>query len=230
MPNWFILAWLCLVAPLTAAGLEFKSTTRDVRVGADVRNTTVDFEFTNRSDKPVEITKYDPSCSCMSVSVKDAKLTYAPGESGLIRAVFDLGNLSGTVEKTLTIYVDKDPLGNPSIVLTTRIHIPVVVAVEPKAVTWEIGAAPEPRSIRITMNHDKPVRVTGVTCSSESFKRELKTLEDGKSYELVVTPVQMGAPGMAILRIETDCDIAKHRLQQAFASVRRSVPGNPPAK
>lgn len=230
MAKFLAIAWFCLAGPLAAAGLAFKAPVQDLHVTSEARSATVDFEFTNRSDQPVEITKYDPNCSCMSVSVRDAKMVYAPGESGLIRAVFDLGNLAGAVEKSVAIYVDKDPLGKPSVILTTRIHIPVVVAVEPKAVTWELGSNPEPRRIRITMNGTKPIRVTGVTCSSESFKQELKTLEEGKSYELVVTPVDMGTPGMAILRVETDCEVARHRIQQAFASVRRTAPGNPAAK
>jgi hypothetical protein len=69
-----------------------------------------------------------------------------------------------------------------------------------------------------------------VNSSSPAFKHELKTVEEGKSYELIITPTVMSSPGMGIMRIETDCQIEKHKLQQAFAVVRRPTPEEAKAK
>jgi hypothetical protein len=180
--------WFGLMALVSAAGLEFKETTKELHAPADVNTVSADFEFTNRSDKTVTVTKYESTCSCMSVTIKGGKLSYAPGESGVIRAQFDMGNFSGEIDKVVLLWLD---------------------------------GKGEPQSIRVTMKHDKPIRVTAVKSTSEAFKLELKTIEEGKTYDVNVTPLNMKSPGLAVIRIETDCDIDKHRIQQAFAVVRK---------
>lgn len=218
--------WLVL-ATFAQAALDFKETLKEVHAPADAKTVTADFEFTNRSDKPVTVAKVDPTCSCISVKIKDGKLRYAPGESGLIRAEFDMGNFSGVVDKVVAVWLDDDPADKPSVALTVRVNIPVLISVEPKTVKWDVGGKGEPQVIQIVMNHSSPVRVTAVNSSSKAFKHELKSIEDGKRYELAVTPVDINTQGLAVIRIETDCDIARHRLQQAFAVVRKPTPGRP---
>jgi len=216
--------WLALVALVGAAGLDFPAALKEIHAPPDVKTVTADFEFTNRSDKPVTVTKYEPTCSCISVQIKDGKLRYAPGESGLIRAQFDMGNFTGTVDKVVAVWLDNAPADKPSLALTVRVHIPVLVSLEPKTLKWELNGKGEPQTIRITMKYDKPIRVTAVNASSEAYKHELKTVEEGKIYDLIVTPLDINTPGLGIFRIETDCQIEKHRIQQVFASVRRSSP------
>lgn len=213
--------WLGLMALVPAAGLDFKETIKELHAPADVKTVSADFEFTNRSDKTVAVAKYESTCSCMSVTIKGGKLSYAPGESGVIRANFDMGNFSGAIDKVVLLWLDGNKTEKPSLSLTVRVHIPVLVSLEPKTLKWELNGKAEPQNIRINMNHDKPIRVTGVTSSSEAFKLELKTVEEGKTYEVNVTPLDIKSPGLAVIRIETDCNIDKHRIQQAFAVVRK---------
>jgi hypothetical protein len=178
----------------------------------------------------VTVTKYEPTCSCISVRIKDGKLRYAPGEAGLIRAEFDMGNFTGTVDKVVAVWLDNAPADKPSMALTVRVHIPVLVSLEPKTLKWELNGKGEPQTIRITMHYAKPIRVIAVNASSEAYKYELKTVEEGKSYDLIVTPLEINTPGLGIFRIETDCQIPKHRIQQVFASVRRSSPAETAGK
>lgn len=214
---------MLLMSPVHGAGLDFPTALKEIEAPADAKKVTVDFEFSNRTGKTVKIVKYDAGCSCMAVSVKDGKLDYAPGESGLLRADFEMGNFSGTVDKAIALWLDDDPMEKPSVTLTVRVHIPVLVSIEPKTVKWETTGDATPQSIRITMNHSEPIHVKGVTLTSKAFETELKTIEEGKSYELVVTPMEISTPGLAIMRIETDCPIEKHRVQQAFAVVRKPL-------
>lgn len=213
--------WLALAALSQAAGLQFKELLKEINAGANANTITADFNFTNTTDKPVTIAKSDPGCSCLHVQISGGKLKYAPGESGVIRTTFDMGNFSGTVDKVVALWLDADPANKPSVQLTVRVHIPVLVALEPKTVTWSVNGKPEPQTIRITMAEGKPIHVLRVTSSSDSFKTELKAVEEGKKYDLVVTPLVVNAPGIGVLRIETDSDIAKHKVHQAFAVVRK---------
>lgn len=224
------LFWIALAVALSGQALDFPTKLKDLHAPADARTVSCDFEFTNRSGKTVNIRKYESTCSCMSVTVKDGKLRYAPGESGVIRANFDMGNFSGEVDKSVAVYLDADPEGKPSVVLTTRVHIPVLVTAEPKTLKWDLGGKAETRTVRITMSHAKPIKVTAVTSSSEAFKRELRTIEEGKSYELDLTPVDIQSPSLAIIRIETDCDIPKHKTQQVFGVIRKPTAGEAAGK
>jgi len=201
---------------------------KEVNAPADATIVTTDFEFTNKGDKPMSITKTDPGCSCLKVEISGGKLKYAPGESGVVRATFEMGNFSGTVDKMVALWVDDDPSDKPSKQLVVRVNIPVLVAIEPKTVKWDLGGKATPQVIQIRMAGDKPIRVIAANSSSESFACEIKTLEEGRKYDLIVTPKEMNAPGMTVIRIETDCAISKHRTQQAFAVVRKPTPASKP--
>jgi hypothetical protein len=217
--------WIVLAAGslAQAAGLDFARTFVEIHAPADAQSVTADFEFANRSGKEVVVKKYDAACSCMAVKIRDGKLRYQPGESGLLRAVFEMGNFSGTVDKTVALWLGDDPDDSPSLTLTVRVHIPVLVALEPKTLHWDLGGDPKPQVIRITMNDTNPIRVTAVHSSSPAFRPELKVLEEGRRYELSVTPTDIGTPGLGILRIETDSPNPKHKHQQAFAVVRKPL-------
>jgi hypothetical protein len=222
-----ILFGLATVGLSHAGGLTFEQTTVEIHAPADAKSVVADFKFENKTDKPVTIAKFDKVCSCISVQVSEGKLNYAPGEAGVIRANFDMGNFSGVVNKTVVLWFDKDPEDKPSQVLTVQVHIPVLVVMNEKTLKWTLGAKPETQKIDITMAHTKPIRILSTSCTSEAFKVELRTLEEGKHYELAVTPSDTKEPGLAIIRVETDCEIARHKVLQVFAVIRRELPASP---
>jgi len=225
-----LVLWLAMAAAVQAGKLEFKALLQEIHAPADVTTVTADFEFKNTTTVPVTIAKSDPGCSCLKVQISGGKLKYAPGESGVIRATFDMGNFSGTVDKMIALWLDDDPADKPSMALTVRVHIPVLVGLEPKTLKWEIGGSAQAQTIKIQMAGDQPITVQRISSSSAAFTYELKTVAEGKEYQLIVTPTVMDAPGMAVIRIETDCKIAKHRVQQAFGVVRKATPAETAAK
>lgn len=216
---------LGFVRVVSAGELSFDSKLVEVEVPLDGRRVIADFTFENRSGEPVTIAKYNATCSCMTVQVKGGKMEYAPGEDGVIRGVFDMGNFSGTVDKAVQIWLDGDPEEKPSVALVARITIPVIVEVEPKTLRWDLGGEHEAKTIRITMKHEEPVRVTSVSCANPHFTLELKTLEEGKSYELEVTPTATDAQQIGLISINTDCEIKRHAIQRAYTIVRKPTPG-----
>jgi len=223
--------WLAFAAAAWAAGLEFTRTLVEIHAPVDAEKVTAEFEFTNRGDKPVAIRKYDAACaSCVGLRVKDSKLRYGPGESGVMHADFKIGNYSGTVDNNVVIWLDDDPEAQPSVKLTVRVHIPVLIALEPKTLRWDLGGDASSKTIDIRIHDDKPIHVTTVTSSSPKFTAELKVIEEGRHYELVATPDDVDTPGLGILRIETDSPHAKFSSQQAFAVVSRPTAGDAAAK
>jgi len=227
--------WLIMLGFAHAAGLTFEQTEVEVEAAADAKSVVADFNFENRTKQPVTIAKYEKTCTCMEVQVSDGKLVYAPGEKGVIRATFELANLSGTLEKPVKLWIDHDPDDKPSLVLTTRVHIPVLVVMDNKTLKWDLGSKPEARKIDIRMEYAKPIRILSTRCSSDIFKLDLKTLDEGKHYELWTTPTKTDAPCLGVIQIQTDCDIPRHRSQMAFVVVQRArsapaaLPPTPPA-
>jgi len=222
-----IYSWLAMAGFLHAAALTFEKELLVIDAPADASSIVADFSFENKTGKPVTIAKVDKTCACIDAQVSDGKLVYAPGEKGQIRATFDMKNFAGVVNKTVALYLDDDPPNQPSVTLTVEVHIPVLVVLKEKTLKWSVGAKPETQTIDITMDYAKPIKIVSNSCTSDNFKVEVKTLEEGKHYELQVTPSETKDPGLAIIRIETDCDVKRHQILQAFAVIRRDLPPLP---
>jgi hypothetical protein len=214
--------WLlfALTASLQAADLQFEKDLTEVHVDLDAKTTTSEFKFTNGGDEPLKIRHASAGCSCLAVEFAGSKATYAPGESGVLRATFEVGNFQGTVDKEIQIWLEGDPDDKPSSKITLRVHIPEVVALEPKTLKWEVGSAPETKTMLVKMNYEKPVHVTTVETSNPNFSAKIRVIEKGKTYAIDVTPGETSLQGLSIVRIETDLEIEKYRLQQGFAVVR----------
>lgn len=218
--------FLCVLLSLPlAAELTFETKLKDVHAGHDQREVFCDFEFSNDTQKPLVIARYESTCSCMNVQVKGGKLRYEPGEKGIIRAIFDMGNFSGEVDKSVRIWLRGDMIDKPSITLTTRVHIPVLVEIEPKTVRWEVDPEGKPTTqvISIKMNHDEPIHVLSAEPGNQKFTAELKTLKEGEAYELHVTPADVSKPALGVIQIRTDAKSSRHASQRAFALVRKPV-------
>ncbi|NJM37361.1 MAG: DUF1573 domain-containing protein [Akkermansiaceae bacterium] len=212
---------MMLTASLHAASLEFAETSKEIAVAMDAETATAEFAFTNKSDKTITIKRSDAGCTCVSAVVSGGKFSYAPGESGTIRATFEIGNYSETVEKILAVWLDSDSPEVPSVKLFMKFKIPVLVKLEPRTLKWTVGDKAEPKTIKISMAEGQAIHITNVESSSEAFTQEVKKIKDGSEYELVVTPKSTEDAHLAIFRIDTDCSLPKHRIQQVFGVVRR---------
>lgn len=206
-----------------SAELVFDQPFQEIKAPSNADRVSADFPFTNKGATTIRVAKVNPNCSCIAIKISDGKLEYAPGETGVIRTEFDMGNFSGEVDKEVAVWLEGDPEDRPSVKLVVRVHIPALVVLEPKTIKWETGATATTLPIRVTMHHSDPIHITRATCSSDAFQLELKTLEEGSSYEVRVTPKTLEKPVLGIIRIETDCKINKHKIQQGFAIIQ-----NPP--
>jgi hypothetical protein len=139
-----------------------------------------------------------------------------------MRVKFKLDNAQGTVDKPILIYLANDPEDKPSTEVTFRIHIPIAVSLDTKTLSWNINSKPETKTLRVTNNYDKPVHITSVSTTNENITAEIVTIEDGKSYEIRVTPKSTATGGLCVILIENDIEIERFRSQQAFARIMSS--------
>ncbi len=216
---WIILLAIC---PLSAAQLEFDSTLKEIHTTPDAATASVDYHFTNKGETTVRIKHVDPDCNCLGVVVRDGKMSYKPGESGAVRATFKVGNQIGTVDQAVAIWLEGDAEDKPSVHLSVRIHIPELVSLDAKTLKWTVGGEVKPQSIRVTMQHTEAIRVTRVSSTSKDFNLELIPHQEGKLYEVRVSPRSTAQAGMAAIRIETDCPVEKQKVHQAFAMILKS--------
>ncbi|BCU79114.1 hypothetical protein llg_38290 [Luteolibacter sp. LG18] len=208
-----------------AGGLSFNETSKVLQAEADAKTVNASFAFTNKGDKEVTIKRIESSCSCLASGPEGKKLSYAPGESGTIQAAFDVAAATGSVEKQIGIWLDGDPEDKPSVQLDLKVTIPEVITIEPKTLKWETGSEVKAQSIVFTVNWREPVRFTGVTTGSTAFTHELKTLVEGKKYELVIKPQATKEPALGVFHLATDCKLEKYQDVMAYAVVRRPLPG-----
>ena len=99
--------------------------------------------------------------------------------------------------------------------------------VSPQLVFWQTGDAPQAKTIELTVMRDTPIRVNKVTSSDPSMKVALETVQEGKSYKVVVTPGQTAAPVSALLSIETEVAPNVHQIFSAYAHIKPSSSRHP---
>lgn len=176
-----ILSGLLLCGSLASGKneLSFKETVVPVKVAPDQDSITASFPFTNTSGTPVTISKIHVSCDCTTAGAKDNKLTYAPGESGVISAVMKTGNFSGTVDKDMTVHAN-----GSAYKLVIRAQIPDIIRMEPRKLEWARGEAAVPKTIKITISKELPVNLTTVDLTGDAFDYEPVTVKKGREYKI----------------------------------------------
>lgn len=89
------------------------------------------FPFRNGGARPVTITSIESSCGCTTARL--TKSTYAPGESGEVRALFEFEDRIGPQQKVLTVHTDDAKVATQ---LVLRVDIPEAYLVEPRVLQW----------------------------------------------------------------------------------------------
>lgn len=92
-----------------APKIAFETETFDfgtIKAGAKVENS---FKFTNSGKSELVIRKTKASCGCTAISPEKTKLK--PGESSVIKFVYDSTNKKGNESKTITV-ITNDPIGH----------------------------------------------------------------------------------------------------------------------
>lgn len=219
---WMITGLLAAAAAGVVHGqLVFEKPLLELQAGMNQDKVVVEFPFTVAGDEEVEIAEYDAPCSCLTARISDnGRLKWRPGEKGVVQGIFELGNIREPVITKLIVLRMKGET-EPSVKLTTRLHIPQQLTVEPKTLFWTQGAAPEPQRFQLTVNGDEPLRIVDLSGTNPNFPFELETIEEGRRYEIVVTPQSLESRGFGVLRIKTDSKYPRHERYQGFMAIRK---------
>ena len=192
MREYLLIAYglLCCLPQLVQAGLEWD--TRRINYVATLSEDKAEasFKFTNTGEHTVTINTSRTSCGCTTVILD--KMEYDPGESGDITAVFAFGNRAGKQHKRITLRTSEPRDNDKPVVEDThlyfRVTIPQPIKVRPRMVYWKPDEPHTPKAVRVTIDHEGPVNLTNVEVDGVAVSAEIKTVDEGKHYELIITP------------------------------------------
>jgi len=206
---------LCLTSSVFA-GLEWEQTTQVFHPGIEDTQATASFTFVNVGDQPVTITQLRSSCGCTTTRL--AKRTYQSGEQGVIIATFKFGKRQGYHKKTIAVTTEgpDESITN----LEIAAHIPELLKVRPNLVCWKRGEEKEPKTISVVVAYPQPVKILEVRLNSDRFVSTVKTIVEGKEYEIHVEPVDTDKPVVTTLDIETDLPSEGRKVFRSYSLIR----------
>jgi hypothetical protein len=198
------------IAPSRAA-LAWQTTRIEAKTEPGQERFEALFPFKNTSDTTVTITSTETSCGCTVARL--AKFTYAPGETGVLRAVFEFGERVGPQQKVVTVATND---GAAATHLVLRIDIPEVLALDRETLQWVVGAAAEVQRVNVRA-------LPGVTFKELEFdphmvRAEIATNPTGEAA-VTVTPLSTAKAFRQVIRLHAEF-AGKRRVIPFYVSVR----------
>ena len=186
-----LLVMVSIRAAPAEAGIQWERRQASPTVKPGQERVEVSFPFTVEGEDSVTITGIETSCGCTVAALEQR--TYAPGESGEVRAVFTLGDRRGEQRKTVTVRTD-DPEALV-ITLTIAVTVPEPVTLTPRLLLWSPGEPPEPKPVVIEAGTKEDITIEEVQSAADTLAVETVEVEAGRRYELRVRPKVAAASG-----------------------------------
>lgn len=210
-------ALIGLSALSAQAGLNWELTTVEQVAPVGQDQVEVAFNFSNPDKLPVTIVALQPSCGCTTARLE--KMTYAPGEKGVLTAIFDGRGMVGVQEKTIQVISDGSPLPTT---LTLRVTLPPWVEASPRLVWWPLGAPTETKEVRLAVAPSTRATITSLTPENPAVTASLQSAEDGAPfhYRLVIRPSSTAKPLFSMVTLHLDAPSAAPREYSIYVQVR----------
>jgi hypothetical protein len=190
---------------------------------------THDFIFTNTGNVALEINDVNSSCGCAAVTNWDRRIE--PGMAGKLHVLFNTGGMAGPVTKNLWV-ASNDP-NQPVARLEFTATVWKWIDAIPTLATFAFGPdfqTNETRVIHLVSNLSEPVTLSAPNWTNHSFKAELKTVQEGKEFELQITVVPPLGPGSMVVPItmKTSSPQMPEVTVTAYAMVQAALTVTPP--
>jgi hypothetical protein len=156
-----------------------------VSAGELVKHT---FVFTNIGTATLEIKDVRPGCGCTTAGTWDKVVE--PGKTGSIPLQLNSANFGGIIMKQATVTCN-DP-SQSNVVLQIKGTVWKAIEVTPTMAVFNISSEAQTNDtkvVRIVSNLDQPLTLSDLQCTNSSFKAELKTVKEGKEFELQITAI-----------------------------------------
>jgi len=161
-PRIIALLFVLLLVPCVRGALVFEKTTLTLSPATAPEHLDVEFPFKNEGDAPVTVREVTASCGC-TVPALDKK-TYAPGEKGVLKVRFDVGDRQGPQNRTVTLRTDT----GGTQVLTLIVNLPVRSVIVPRLHFFRPPDVSDKVST-VTFYNDLPVTLESAVSSDPAF-------------------------------------------------------------
>lgn len=251
-------AALVLLGTPCWADLDFNTHRNVYKAKPDEESFESVFTFKNTGKHPVVIQSVDSNCGCIRATADKERYGKGESGT-ITAVFKIGGGEGIQTKHVSVLYAEEQPVVKPKVIapaagdlatapvvepatppkpvlgpaitdrLSVELHVPTLVQVEPKITKWTVGQAADPKTVRVTMNHEQPIILKEVRSSRENVTVETKEIETGKIYELTLTPASTDKVQLGMLTLVTDCEIKKHQKKLAFFSIQRAQSRPEPA-
>ena len=211
--------------PRAAPGpkIQFSSTEYDfgkVEAGVVVKH---GFVFTNIGTATLEIGDVRPGCGCTTAGTWTRRVK--PGKTGIIPLEFNSGNFSGAVSKQATVICNVPGQTNVALEIKGTVWKPIDISASMIAfILSSESARNETKTVRIVSNLDEQLKLSDPQCTNEFLKAELKTVKEGKEFELQITAARPSAYSSIAAPISVKTSSAKMPTIEVIAYVMLQQP------
>jgi len=186
------------------------------------------FFFTNTGNALLEVSDVRPSCGCTAAGAWDKQVE--PGKFGSIPVQFNSTGYGGAVHKSVTVVCNDAANSNAFLNITGTVWKPVDVL--PAVASFNFGPdvqTTDTRVLRIISNLTDPLTLSEPACSNPAFQPELKTVKEGKEFELRITvvPPLKASNVSAPITLKTSYPKMQVLTVTAFATVQPAISASP---
>jgi len=175
----FCLLLLLILSPaLASAALEFSSTRLDLKPTAATKSLEAAYPFTNPGPTAVKILDVVANCGCTVPEL--TQRTYAPGETGVLKVHFAIGDRQGLQSKSITVRTDAGDY-----VLQLVVDLPQRLAIEPRLIVFRPGDTAE-RTLKLAFRADTPVSNVTLSTATPPFLVTLIPEKTGADYTVSI--------------------------------------------
>lgn len=198
----------------------FTSTTAKITTTSNAVNVPVEWTYTNPTDQPLVVDKFDESCGCLAGKL-DQKISET-GKSGVIGASFTPGGYRGIVRKSLHVrFVGYEK----PIELVVEASIPSSVELSNREPFWLVGKEAKTQSIDVTTGTGEDFNIKSLQGVPESlYKITQETITPKRHYCIHITPLIVDAPDLQTLQIHTDSKDTRDQVLAIFLRISKSDP------
>ena len=178
-----LLLTFALTFSLASAQLRFEEEEIVYKAGLLEENAEAVFHFTNIGEAPITITKVSSSCGC--TVPKLSKKTYAPNESGEIKATFTFGARVGLQKKRISVQTNSTTEDQYSLSMVT--DIPEWVVSNPRILRWRLDEPASPKEFEVTISDPERISISATEQELDAFN--IKIINTGPGlYRYLIAP------------------------------------------
>lgn len=150
--------------------------------------------FTNTGNQLLILTNVQPQCGCTTAGEWTRQVE--PGKTGSIPIQFNSANYNGPVTKQVTVTCNDKSQSTLFLQLKGTVYRPFEI--NPPYPVLNIPPDTDTASVvvSITNNTDEALSLSEPQINNQAFAAELKTIQSGKGYHLIVSAVPPLKPGV----------------------------------